>query len=162
MYDSEEDVERRGRDKFPRERDYRRDDDRRGSGFIRNDYSNGAQKRSSSGRRDDYGAGPGAKRGRIDNASDTFDPVIRSSDDTSACTMMTFKKFLMSQEDDISDEDAIAKYNEYKLDFKRQQLQKFFNAHKDEEWLVCIIRTPVPVLSTTSILTTTRGALCRG
>lgn len=49
-------------------------------------------------------------------------------------TMMTFKTFLAAQDDSITVDDAIQKYNEYKLDFRRQQLNEFFVAHKDEEW----------------------------
>jgi hypothetical protein len=48
--------------------------------------------------------------------------------------MLTFKKFLATVDDSISDDEAIAKYNEYKVEFKRQQIQKFFDLHKDEEW----------------------------
>ena len=48
--------------------------------------------------------------------------------------MMPFKMFLTQQDDNISDEDAIRKYNEYKVDFCRQQINTFFLAHKDEEW----------------------------
>lgn len=48
--------------------------------------------------------------------------------------MMTFKSFLTTQDDGISDEEAIKKYGEYKLEFKRQQLNEFFVSHKDEEW----------------------------
>lgn len=47
---------------------------------------------------------------------------------------MTLKQFLATQDDSISDSDAIEKYNDYKLDFRRQQLNEFFVAHKDEEW----------------------------
>lgn len=50
--------------------------------------------------------------------------------------MMTFKAFLVTQEDTITDEEAIKRYNEYKLEFRRQQLNEFFVAHKDEEWYV--------------------------
>jgi len=50
--------------------------------------------------------------------------------------MLTFKSFLTTQDDSISDEDAIKKYSEYKLEFKRQQLNEFFVNHKDEEWWV--------------------------
>ena len=50
--------------------------------------------------------------------------------------MMFFKQFLSQQDDNISDEDAIKKYNEYKLDFKKTQISEFFLAHKDEEWYV--------------------------
>lgn len=57
------------------------------------------------------------------------------------CKYRSFKKkFIKSylQEDDISDEDAIKKYNDYKLEFKKGQLTKFFEAHKAEEWSVQI------------------------
>ncbi|WKY00575.1 hypothetical protein Q1695_014979 [Nippostrongylus brasiliensis] len=111
MYDSEEDGDRRNRDKFPRERDSRRDDDRYGA------------KRSSSSRRDD---GKRARHGESDNG-DT------KNDDFSG-PMLTFKKFLMTQDDDISDSAALAAYNEYKQEYKRKELQRFFDAHKGEEW----------------------------
>lgn len=48
--------------------------------------------------------------------------------------MLTLKQFLDTQEDGISDSDVLRKYSEYKLDFKRQQLNEFFVSHKDEEW----------------------------
>ena len=48
--------------------------------------------------------------------------------------MLSFRQFLQQQDDSISDEDAIKKYNEYKLDFKRTQINKFFLDHRDEEW----------------------------
>lgn len=48
--------------------------------------------------------------------------------------MLTLKQFLATQDDSISDSDAIVKYNEYKIEFRRQQLNEFFVAHKDEEW----------------------------
>ena len=48
--------------------------------------------------------------------------------------MMSFKAFLASHDDSISDEEAVKKYAEYKLEFRRQQLNEFFTSHKDEEW----------------------------
>lgn len=48
--------------------------------------------------------------------------------------MMTLKQFLATQDDSIPDDVAITKYSEYKLEFKRNQLNEFFVAHKDEEW----------------------------
>jgi len=48
--------------------------------------------------------------------------------------MMSFKAFMQTQDDSISDEEGIKKYAEYKLEFKRQQLNEFFVSHKDEEW----------------------------
>ncbi|XP_046384393.1 serrate RNA effector molecule homolog isoform X2 [Ischnura elegans] len=48
--------------------------------------------------------------------------------------MLSFKGYLATQDDNITDEDAIRKYNEYKMEFRRQQLNEFFVAHKEEEW----------------------------
>lgn len=50
--------------------------------------------------------------------------------------MMSFKAFLGTQEDTITDEEAIKRYNEYKSEFRRQQMNEFFVAHKDEEWYI--------------------------
>ena len=47
---------------------------------------------------------------------------------------MFLQAFLATQDDTISDEDVIKKYADYKLEFKRQQLNEFFVSHKDEEW----------------------------
>lgn len=60
-------------------------------------------------------------------------PAEQSSGDTQP-PMMSLKSFLITQDDNITDEEALAKYNEYKLQFKRNQLNEFFVAHKDEEW----------------------------
>jgi len=49
-------------------------------------------------------------------------------------SMLSFKGFLATQDDNITDEEAILKYGEYKLEFKRQQLNEFFVVHKEEEW----------------------------
>jgi len=54
---------------------------------------------------------------------DNFQPV-----------MMTFKAFLSTQDDSITDEEALHKYSEYKLEFQRQQLNEFFVSHKEDEW----------------------------
>ena len=48
--------------------------------------------------------------------------------------MMTFKAFLQTQDDSITDEEALQKYGEYKLEFQRQQLNEFFVSNKDKEW----------------------------
>lgn len=50
--------------------------------------------------------------------------------------MLTFKKFLDTLDDSLSDEEAIAKYTDYKFDFRKQEFQKFFEEHKEEEWCV--------------------------
>lgn len=48
--------------------------------------------------------------------------------------MMSFKMFLSQQDDTISDQDAVKKYNEYKEEFRLKQINEFFLQHKDEEW----------------------------
>lgn len=62
------------------------------------------------------------------------EPPVVPSDVQTQPQMMTLKQFLATQDDAISDSDAITKYNDYKLEFRRQQLNEFFVAHKDEEW----------------------------
>lgn len=57
-----------------------------------------------------------------------------SDGDSRPRVMLSFKQFLYQQDDNITDEDAMQKYKEYKEEFARQQLQDFFTAHKDEEW----------------------------
>ena len=56
------------------------------------------------------------------------------SDGLTQPPMMTLKQYLATQDDSIGDDVAITKYNEYKVEFKRSQLNEFFVAHKDEEW----------------------------
>lgn len=48
--------------------------------------------------------------------------------------MKSFKEFLLSLDDSVDETEAVKRYNDYKLDFRRQQMQDFFLAHKDEEW----------------------------
>ena len=60
--------------------------------------------------------------------------VSESSHDGFLPTKMTFKAFLATQDDSITDEEAAQKYSEYKLEFKRQHLNEFFSNHKDLEW----------------------------
>lgn len=75
------------------------------------------------------GGGGGGIHGRLNTAD-----LPANQDLQTQPPMLTLKQFLASQDDSISDSDAITKYNEYKLEFKRQQLNEFFVAHKDEEW----------------------------
>lgn len=57
-----------------------------------------------------------------------------SGDTQTQPAMLTLKQFLDTQDENISDSEVMRKYTEYKTDFKRQQLNEFFVAHKDEEW----------------------------
>jgi len=52
--------------------------------------------------------------------------------------MLSFKNFLHDQDDNIDQEDAVKRYNDYKIDFKKTQIAEFFAAHKDEDWFVKI------------------------
>lgn len=64
-----------------------------------------------------------------------------------APAMMTFKQFLNAQDDNISDEEAFKKYQEYKLEFRKTQMSDFFQQHKEEEWYVVNIKSrgfPIP------------------
>lgn len=49
-------------------------------------------------------------------------------------TMRSFKDFLLNLEDSVDETEAVKRYNQYKLDFRRQQLQDFFLNHKEHEW----------------------------
>lgn len=75
------------------------------------------------------GGGGGNLQGRLGG-----NDISLNTDLQTQPQMLTLKQFLATQDDSISDSDAITKYNEYKLEFKRQQLNEFFVAHKDEEW----------------------------
>lgn len=48
--------------------------------------------------------------------------------------LKSFKEFLLSLDDAVDETEAVKRYNDYKLEFRRQQMQEFFLAHKDEEW----------------------------
>lgn len=78
------------------------------------------------------GAPPPSLAGRVGTAPDPANQLNQELQ--TQPPMLTLKQFLATQDDLISDSDAITKYNDYKQDFKRQQLNEFFVTHKDEEW----------------------------
>uniref|UniRef100_A0A667ZEN7 Serrate, RNA effector molecule n=1 Tax=Myripristis murdjan TaxID=586833 RepID=A0A667ZEN7_9TELE len=43
-------------------------------------------------------------------------------------------EFLLNMEDSVDETEAVKRYNQYKLDFRRQQLQDFFLNHKEQEF----------------------------
>uniref|UniRef100_A0A183BYF2 ARS2 domain-containing protein n=1 Tax=Globodera pallida TaxID=36090 RepID=A0A183BYF2_GLOPA len=121
VYDEEPDERRR--EKFSRERgggqqDFRRPFERskRGGDFA----ANGAMKRSfrGGGGDDDQHA---TKRGRFEAASESYEPTFHrrdsamDSDGGGTTTLLTFKKFLATQDESLTDEEAITKYTDYKL-----------------------------------------------
>ena len=156
MADSEDGNDmRRTRDKFRRERsdvDSRREkrepfDDRFGG------HANGPRSRpdrrpsdyrSYGGVRDrpSFGNEPPNKRPRRDWNND-HRPPLRSKDvkkdpvddETNyRPPLMPFKRFLEPLDDFITDEEAFAKYKEYKESFNKRYIEEFFEAHKEEEW----------------------------
>uniref|UniRef100_A0A915ISC8 Serrate RNA effector molecule homolog n=1 Tax=Romanomermis culicivorax TaxID=13658 RepID=A0A915ISC8_ROMCU len=142
MGDSDDEFgRRRGRDKFMKERNDFQQDKRRD--FSQNDRRGYMQNRNDYRMRDNRQASPPTKRLRRE-WDDNYDPSIRRDGQENApqsgggssggSNMMSFKQFLTTQDDSISDEEAIQKYQDYKLEHKRQQLHSFFVQHKDEEW----------------------------
>ncbi|KRZ10421.1 Serrate RNA effector molecule -like protein [Trichinella zimbabwensis] len=137
MGDSDDDYDRRrGRDKFMKERsefqDRRRELNDGRSAASNRDYKSYRL-------RPEYS--PNASRRRRRDWDETADSFSSSRADENSTNdghtlapMMTFKQFLSSQDDMISDEEAIQKYQEYKTDYKKQLLHAFFMAHKDREW----------------------------
>ena len=55
--------------------------------------------------------------------------------------MLTFKQFLSQlnteMNGNVSNEIANKRYNDYKIQFRKDQVQAFFDAHKHEEWFKC-------------------------
>lgn len=48
--------------------------------------------------------------------------------------LMSFKEFILAQSNDINEQEALSRYSAYKTEFLREQVQKFFSKHLDEEW----------------------------
>ncbi|XP_068705462.1 serrate RNA effector molecule homolog isoform X3 [Montipora foliosa] len=63
-----------------------------------------------------------------------MEPQTQAPQGNHAPAMMTFKQFLNAQDDNIGDEEAFNKYQEYKLEFRKTQMSDFFQQHKDDEW----------------------------
>lgn len=53
---------------------------------------------------------------------------------SSVASFMSFKGFVMQQDDDIDENEAVRRYQEYKVEYKRTQINDFFVLHKAEEW----------------------------
>ncbi|CAF3617744.1 unnamed protein product [Rotaria sordida] len=69
------------------------------------------------------------------NIQPTTDQLNReSSDSTTQPPLLSFKNFLLDQDDNIDQEEAVKRYNDYKTDFKKTRIAEFFTGHKNEEW----------------------------
>lgn len=65
--------------------------------------------------------------------------------------MMSFKAFMEQCEENISDEEAVRKYSQYKLEFKRLQINEFFINHMEEEWSVLSLLLKIYELNSSKI-----------
>jgi len=54
-------------------------------------------------------------------------------------SMMSMKQFIAAQDENITDSEATKRYSEYRVEFRRQQINEFFTQHKDEEWYAAIL-----------------------
>ncbi|XP_072114632.1 serrate RNA effector molecule homolog isoform X4 [Mobula birostris] len=145
MGDSDDEYDRRRRDKFRRERsDYDRSrerDDRRRDDWNDREWDRGRERRSREyrdydrGRRERFSPprhdlSPPQKRVRRDWLGNLHEMEVGPPPPV----MKTFKEFLLSLDDSVDETESVKRYNDYKIEFRRQQMQDFFLAHKDEEW----------------------------
>jgi len=61
-------------------------------------------------------------------------PGDKNGSAPSVPSLMSFKDFIIQQEDSIDEIEAVRRYQEYKVEFKRTQINDFFVLHKSEEW----------------------------
>merc|ERR1712142_975149 len=47
---------------------------------------------------------------------------------------MSFKEFVMKQENDIDEVESVRRFKGYEVEFKKTQINDFYVLHKDEEW----------------------------
>lgn len=79
--------------------------------------------------------GPSAKKPRMGPRG----PHIVSGQphgDEDGKRLMSFKDFILTQNNDIDEQQALTRYSDYKTDFTRKQIDKFFKEHMEEEWFI--------------------------
>lgn len=52
------------------------------------------------------------------------------------CVLQSFKDFLLCLDPAVGEMEAVRRYTDYKMAFRRQQMEAFFLAHREEEWCV--------------------------
>lgn len=144
------------RDRYGRDREYDRHEDRRGDREKRrrtpdrefNDRGGDRYKRprhdfddSGEGGRGGGGyRGHGGYRGPQNGNREPYVPRHHQNNHShfqnDEDILLSFKNWVMKQDDNINEDDACANYKVYKTEFKKKQMQEFFVAHKDEEWYV--------------------------
>uniref|UniRef100_A0A6G1SFV1 Serrate RNA effector molecule homolog n=1 Tax=Aceria tosichella TaxID=561515 RepID=A0A6G1SFV1_9ACAR len=79
------------------------------------------------------GGGPIAKKPRMGpRGPPHMMPGHHPEDDNKR--LMSFKEFILAQSNDINEQEALARYSEYKTGFTRKRIDDFFKEHQEEEW----------------------------
>lgn len=82
-----------------------------------------------------YGVGPIAKKPRMaPRGPHILGLGNHMQVDEDKSRLMSFKEFILSQNNDINEQEALARYSEYKSEFTKRQIDKFFKEHQEEEW----------------------------
>jgi hypothetical protein len=138
-YDRHETKRRRSPDReynnsYNREHKRSRNDyDGQQGNYNRNHYSENHNRHS-------WG-GPGQNYHRPNHRPD-FHHANQNNVGNEDDILLSFKNWVMKQDDNINEDDACKQYKVYKTEFKKKQMQEFFIAHKDEECcsLCCSLR----------------------
>lgn len=77
--------------------------------------------------------GPIAKKPRMAPRGPHL-PLGQAHGEEDGKRLMSFKEFILSQSNDINEQEALTKYGEYKTEYTRKQIDKFFKEHQEEEW----------------------------
>ena len=59
---------------------------------------------------------------------------ISSIDDSGKFIVLTFKQFMMNQDDMIDEVESVKRYSDYKQSINASLISSFFDKHKNEEW----------------------------
>merc|ERR1712142_759308 len=137
---SDDDYDDRRRDKFRTERG---DDSRDGRGGGRgrgggydDDFKDRRSRYDDRPRRSDhdrYGRDDREGKRRRSPDQDSYRSK-RPRDDYDDDILLSFKAWVIKQDDNINEDDACKNFKLYKAEFKKKQMQEFFVTHKDEEW----------------------------
>lgn len=80
-----------------------------------------------------YAGGPIAKKPRMGPRGPHLVPGNAHPEEDGK-RLMSFKEFILNQSNDINEQEALARYSDYKTDFTRRLIDKFFKEHQEEEW----------------------------
>lgn len=72
--------------------------------------------------------------GASQTAGSTGPPGVTENTVPGTPMVMSFKEFVLKQEDDINEVESVRRFKGYKVEFKKTQINDFFVLHKEEEW----------------------------